>query len=125
MEIYVVDKQGFEVSAKTITLSNNSVVSVTDVEDKEYAVDEIDVLTPSDYIYIKDIGAMLYQDVKVHLTRFDYRPWRLKRGWYTVDGNPAINGWYLESLPPGQIRSLQQRDLSEIEIITQGADAYD
>jgi len=54
---------------------------------------------------------------KVKLGRFSQERWVVQFGWYSVNGNRPICGWYLHDIDDVQlVKHLQLPDLSDIFI---------
>lgn len=110
---YSNDKQ---IDPKSISLEQGMVTKIIDSEDEEYEGADSMVLTPRDFIYVKDLDIPLSVGDEIYLDNQSHQVWKVCHGWYEVDGNPAICGWYLESVPAGRVRSLYLKDLNNLTI---------
>lgn len=67
-------------------------------------------------LQIPNTDKILKPGYQVRLGRFNDTLWTVGFGWYAVNGNRPICGWYLSS-PSGVVKSLQSTDLSDIYVI--------
>lgn len=102
----------------TLTLNQGEVITITDTEDVTHTGDNLVVHTPRDFVYVKDLDIPLSVGDEIYLDNQSHDAWKVCHGWYAVDGNPAICGWYLESIPAGRVRSLYLKDLQQLTIKT-------
>lgn len=107
-----------QVDPVTLDLEQGEVVKITDTEDIEHTGADLVVLTPRDFVYVKDLDLPLSVGDEIYLDNQSHDVWKVRHGWYSVDGNPAICGWYLESVPAGRVRSLYLKDLQYLTIKT-------
>jgi len=113
--LYVTDaSDGRTIDPKTITFNNGKIQEVIDNNDVLYPGTVVEVRTERDFIYVPDLGITLCEGDKIYLDNQSTQKWTLRNGWYEVDGNPAICGWYLESCPPGRVRSFYLKDLDSL-----------
>lgn len=105
-----------QIDPSEIELEQGEVISVTDTEGEQHTGNELKVLTPRDFLYVKDLDLPLSVGDVIYLDNQSHQEWKVRHGWYAVDGNPAICGWYLESIPAGRVRSLYQKDLRYLTI---------
>lgn len=109
------DKQ---IDPKRITLNQGVVTQILSVNGEEHTGRELSVRTPRDFIYVKDLDIPLNVGDKIYLDNQSHQVWEVCYGWYSVDGNPSICGWYLTSIPAGRIRSLYLKDLGHLTMRT-------
>lgn len=107
-----------QIDPSDIVLEQGIVKSIIDTNDVVYKGKDIVVLTPRDFIYVKDLDLPLSLGDEIYLDNQSHQIWEVCYGWYEVDGNPAICGWYLKSIPAGRIRSLYLKDLQNLTIRT-------
>ena len=65
-----------------------------------------------------DLDQSLTVGDEIYLDNQSLQKWTVRRGWYSVDDNPAIYGWYLESIPVGTVRSLFLKDFNSLTFVT-------
>lgn len=117
--LYVFDTdEGIQIDPASITLHQGEITSVTDTSGVERAGTVIEVKMPNDFIYVPDLDLNITVGDEIYLDRDSHERWTVRQGWYEVDGNPAIYGWYLESIPVGRVRSLYQKDLNSLTAAT-------
>lgn len=107
-----------QIDPVSLTLDQGEVVDIVDTEEIHHTGDNLVVLTPRDFIYVKDLDIPLSVGDVIYLDNQSHQEWKVRHGWYEVDGNPAICGWYLESVPAGRVRSLYQKDLQYLTVKT-------
>lgn len=73
--------------------------------------------SPEDQMIIPGFDYPLVIGDVVRLAHSDKRPWRVRKGWYSSEGTPAVWGWYLESIPVGECRPFRQKDRMEVLLI--------
>lgn len=111
--IYVKDLDtGVQIDAVQLEVSQGEVLSALDTLDETHT--NVAVLTPRDFVYIPDLDINLTVGDEIYLDNQSTQKWTVRQGWYEVDGNPAIYGWYLESVPVGRIRSLYLKDVNNL-----------
>lgn len=101
-----------------LAVDQGKVITITDTDDVEHTGGNLVVLTPRDFVYVKDLDLPLSVGDEIYLDNQSHDVWKVCHGWYAVDGNPAICGWYLESVPAGRVRSLYLKDLQHLTIKT-------
>lgn len=116
--IYVVGPDGRQVDPSSISILQGVVVSVTDTNEVTYSGSEVSVLTDRDFLWVPDLELPLCEGDEIYLDNQSTQKWVICRGWYEVDGNPAIYGWFLQSVPIGRVRSLYLKDLNSLTIAT-------
>lgn len=104
------------IDAETILMSQGAVSIVRDGEGNAYS--NVSVKTDRDFIPVPDLGISLTAGDEIYLDNQSHQKWTVRIGWYAVDGNPAIYGWYLESIPVGRVRSLYLKDLNSLTMVT-------
>lgn len=117
--IYVVDTyEGRQIDPSVISVSEGVVTAVTDTQGDTYLGERVAIITPRDFVYVADLDIQLTVGDEIYLDNQSRQKWTVRQGWYSVDGNPAIYGWYLESIPVGQVRSLYLKDLDHLTVAT-------
>lgn len=107
-----------QIDLSSLTIENTIVVRATDSEDNQYSGNDIQIITDRDFLYVPDLGQSLTVGDEIYLDNQTLQKWIVRRGWYSVDDNPAIYGWYLESIPAGKIRSLFLKDFNSLTFVT-------
>lgn len=105
------------IDADSVVVIDGEVASVQDTMGRMYSGRSVEVRTDRDFIPVTDLGVSLSLGDVIYLDRSSLEKWIVRQGWYQVDGNPAIYGWYLESSPPGKIRSLYLKDLDSLTMV--------
>lgn len=114
----VLDESGTQLDVNAVVIDNTVVTQVTDTEGNEYPGNSVTLLTNRDFLYVPDLDQSLNVGDEIYLDNQSIQRWRICKGWYSVDDNPAINGWYLESIPAGKIRSLFLKDFNSLTFVT-------
>ena len=118
-QLFVIDKlEDRQIEPMTIDLHQGIVTQVTDAYENEYEGDNVQILTPRDFIHVPDLDLPLCIGDEIYLDNQSRQRWTVRYGWYEVDGNPAICGWYLESIPAGRVRSLYLKDLDNLTFVS-------
>lgn len=107
-----------QIDPVTLDIEQGEVVKIVDTDGVEHTGTNLVVLTPRDFVYVKDLDIPLSVGDEIYLDNQSHDAWKVCHGWYAVDGNPAICGWYLESIPAGRVRSLYLKDLQRLTIKT-------
>lgn len=117
--IYVISRlDSRQIDPHVMTVNQGVVDTVVDVNEENYPGSTVELLTDRDFIHVPDLSQALCVGDEIYLDNLSREKWTVRRGWYEVDGNPAINGWYLESIPVGRIRSLYLKDLNSLTFVT-------
>ena len=117
--IYVVQKStDRQLDITDITVHNTVISSVVDSKQTTYLGDDLKVITPRDFLYVPDLDQNLTVGDEIYLDNQSIQKWVVRMGWYSVDDNPAIYGWYLESIPAGKVRSLFLKDFDSLTFVT-------
>ena len=117
--LYGIDNTtGTQLNLSTVTISNTVVSEVTDAEDNTYAGDSVTIITDRDFLYVPDLDQSLTVGDQIYLDNQSRQRWEVKKGWYSVDDNPAIYGYYLSSIPAGKTRSLFLKDFNSLTFVT-------
>lgn len=117
--LFIIDNQTErQIDPISASITQGVVTSVTDALGDTYEGSQISVLTPRDYITVTDLHQPLCVGDEIYLNNQSRQRWTVRHGWYEVDGNPAICGWYLESIPVGRVRSLYLKDLDSLTMAT-------
>lgn len=117
--IFVIENEtGRQLDAAAITLDRGVIDKVVDENGGVYEDGNVALLTTRDFIHVKDLDLPLCVGDEIYLDNQSQQRWVVRYGWYEVDGNPAICGWYLESVPIGRIRSLYLKDLHHLTMVT-------
>lgn len=114
----VVDDTKTQIDVTAITIDNTVVTQVTDGEETVYPGSAVTLITDRDFLYVPDLDQSLSVGDEIYLDNQSIQRWRVCKGWYSVDDNPPINGWYLESIPAGKIRSLFLKDFNSLTFVT-------
>jgi len=124
--LFAIDSMGQELAVKAAYVRGGQVVGIQ-TEDNRVIESGFAIYTGRDFLKLEGVSTVIWEGSVIRLNKFDDSPWRVCKGWYAVNGNPEIWGWYLESIPAGQIRSIQLRDLATIEVISEccGRDGID
>jgi len=69
------------------------------------------------FLDIPDLDIRLWAGSIVQLGRFNSDRWVVRCGWYAVNGNREVYGWYLVRHGDGMIKPLQRTDLDDIYMI--------
>lgn len=117
--LYCVDENtGMQINATSVTISNTVVQEVLDSEGTTYSGNSLSILTDRDFLYVPDLDQSLTAGDQIYLDNQSRQRWEVKKGWYRVDDNPAIYGYYLESIPAGKTRSLFLKDFNSLTFVT-------
>lgn len=117
--LYCVDNDtGTQLDISSIDLQDTLVTSVTDSEGSIYSGEGVSIITDRDFLYVPDLDQSLTVGDEIYLDNQTIQRWRVCKGWYSVDDNPPIHGWYLESIPAGKIRSLFLKDFNSLTFVT-------
>lgn len=117
--LYGVDETtGMQVDLATITLQNTVVTEATDSDGNSYIGDQLMLITDRDFLYVPDLDQSLSVGDQIYLDNQTTQKWVVRKGWYRVDDNPAIYGYYLESIPAGKVRSLFLKDFNSLTFVT-------
>ena len=117
--IYAVQKStDRQIDLTELTIRDTVVVSAVDADDNTYMGTDISIVTPRDFLYVPDLDQNLTVGDEIYLDNQSLQKWVVRLGWYSVDDNPAIYGWYLESIPAGKTRSLFLKDFNSLTFVT-------
>ena len=117
--VYCADKDtGKQLDAVSLTVDKGKVTEVTTADGSQYDGTDIRIFTEKDFLYVPDLDQCLCDGDQIYLDNQTIQRWRVRRGWYSVDDNPPIWGWYLESIPAGKIRSLFLKDFNSLTLVT-------
>lgn len=114
----VLDDTKNQIDINAIVVDNTVVTQVNDTEGNEYPGNAVTLITDRDFLYVPDLDQSLTVGDEIYLDNQSIQRWRVCKGWYSVDDNPAINGWYLESIPAGKVRSLFLKDFNSLTFVT-------
>ena len=109
------DKQ---IDLTELTIRDTVVVVAKDSDETTYYGNDIRIVTPRDFLYVPDLDQSLTVGDEIYLDNQSLQKWTVRLGWYSVDDNPAIYGWYLESVPAGKVRSLFLKDFNSLTFVT-------
>lgn len=114
----VLDDTKTQIDVNAIVVDNTVVTQVNDTEGNQYPGTTVTLITDRDFLYVPDLDQSLTVGDEIYLDNQTIQRWRVCKGWYSVDDNPPINGWYLESIPAGKIRSLFLKDFNSLTFVT-------
>lgn len=107
-----------QINVNAIVVDNTVVTQVNDSEGNSYPGTSVTLITDRDFLYVPDLDQSLTVGDEIYLDNQTHQRWRVCKGWYSVDDNPAIYGWYLESIPSGKVRSLFLKDFNSLTFVT-------
>lgn len=117
--LYGVDENtGAQIDVTNIAVLNTVVAQVSDVDGNIYPGDQVTLITDRDFLYVPDLDQSLSVGDQIYLDNQSHQRWEVKKGWYSVDDNPAIYGYYLSSIPAGKTRSLFLKDFNSLTFVT-------
>lgn len=117
--LYGVDENtGAQIDVTSISVLNTTVTQVSDAEGSTYLGDQVTLMTDRDFLYVPDLDQSLSVGDQIYLDNQSHQRWEVKKGWYSVDDNPAIYGYYLSSIPAGKTRSLFLKDFNSLTFVT-------
>ena len=114
----VLDDTKTQIDINAVVVDNTVVTGVTDAKGNQYSGTAVTLITDRDFLYVPDLDQSLTVGDGIYLDNQSIQRWRVCKGWYSVDDNPPINGWYLESIPAGKIRSLFLKDFNSLTFVT-------
>lgn len=117
--VYIIDEDtSRQIDPHQISVEQGVVTEVKDTSNNSYPGDKVTLLTPRDFIHVADLNQPLYVGDEIYLDNQSRQKWVVHYGWYEVDGNLPICGWYLQSIPTGRVRSLYLKDLDNLTLVT-------
>lgn len=117
--LYGVDENtGVQIDVTSISVQDTVVAKVSDAEGNIYQGDRVTLMTDRDFLYVPDLNQSLSVGDQIYLDNQSHQRWEVKKGWYSVDDNPAIYGYYLSSIPAGKTRSLFLKDFNSLTFVT-------
>lgn len=117
--LYCADKDtGRQLDAVSLAVNKGTVTEVTTADGSQYDGTDVRIFTEKDFLYVPDLDQCLSVGDQIYLDNQTTQRWVVRRGWYSVDENPPIWGWYLESIPAGKIRSLFLKDFNSLTMVT-------
>lgn len=117
--LYGVDENtGTQLDVTDVAILNTVVSQVSDANGTVYPGNQVTLLTDRDFLYVPDLDQSLTVGDQIYLDNQTTQRWVVRRGWYSVDDNPAIHGWFLESIPAGKTRSLFLKDFNSLTFVT-------
>lgn len=117
--LYGVDENtGAQIDVTSISVLNTVVAQISDADGNIYPGDQVTLITDRDFLYVPDLDQSLSVGDQIYLDNQSHQRWEVKRGWYSVDDNPAIYGYYLSSIPAGKTRSLFLKDFNSLTFVT-------
>lgn len=114
----VLDDTGTQINLSDIILDNTVVTQVSDDTGNTYDGDSVTLITDRDFLYVPDLDQSLSVGDQIYLDNQTTQRWEVCKGWYSVDDNPAIYGYYLSSIPAGKVRSLFLKDFNSLTFVT-------
>lgn len=112
------DNTGSQIDVTDIAILNTVVAQVSDADGNVYPGDQVTLITDRDFLYVPDLDQSLSVGDQIYLDNQSHQRWEVKKGWYSVDDNPAIYGYYLSSIPAGKARSLFLKDFNSLTFVT-------
>lgn len=112
------DNTGSQIDVTDIVILNTVVAQVSDADGNVYPGDQVTLITDRDFLYVPDLDQSLSVGDQIYLDNQSHQRWEVKKGWYSVDDNPAIYGYYLSSIPAGKTRSLFLKDFNSLTFVT-------
>lgn len=112
------DNTGAQIDVTNIAILNTVVAQVSDADGNVYPGDQVTLITDRDFLYVPDLDQSLSVGDQIYLDNQSHQRWEVKKGWYSVDDNPAIYGYYLSSIPAGKTRSLFLKDFNSLTFVT-------
>lgn len=112
------DNTGAQIDVTDIALLNTVVAQISDADGNVYPGDQVTLITDRDFLYVPDLDQSLSVGDQIYLDNQSHQRWEVKKGWYSVDDNPAIYGYYLSSIPAGKTRSLFLKDFNSLTFVT-------
>lgn len=112
------DNTGSQIDVTDIAILNTVVAQVSDADGNVYPGDQVTLITDRDFLYVPDLDQSLSVGDQIYLDNQSHQRWEVKKGWYSVDDNPAIYGYYLSSIPAGKTRSLFLKDFNSLTFVT-------
>ena len=112
------DNTGAQIDVTDIAILNTVVAQVSDADGNVYPGDQVTLITDRDFLYVPDLDQSLSVGDQIYLDNQSHQRWEVKKGWYSVDDNPAIYGDYLSSIPAGKTRSLFLKDFNSLTFVT-------
>lgn len=117
--LYGVDENtGNQIDVTDIAVLNTVVAQVSDADGNTYPGNQVTLITDRDFLYVPDLDQSLSVGDQIYLDNQSHQRWEVKKGWYSVDDNPAIYGYYLSSIPAGKTRSLFLKDFNSLTFVT-------
>ena len=112
------DNTGAQIDVTDIAILNTVVAQVSDADGNVYPGDQVTLITDRDILFEPDLDQSLSVGDQIYLDNQSHQRWEVKKGWYSVDDNPAIYGYYLSSIPAGKTRSLFLKDFNSLTFVT-------
>jgi hypothetical protein len=112
------DNTDAQIDVTDIAILNTVVAQVSDADGNVYPGDQVTLITDRDFLYVPDLDQSLSVGDQIYLDNQSHQRWEVKKGWYSVDDNPAIYGYYLSSIPAGKTRSLFLKDFNSLTFVT-------
>lgn len=117
--LYGVDENtGNQIDVTDIAVLNTVVAQVSDADGNTYPGNQVTLITDRDFLYVPDLDQSLSVGDQIYLDNQSHQRWEVRKGWYSVDDNPAIYGYYLSSIPAGKTRSLFLKDFNSLTFVT-------
>lgn len=117
--LYGVDENtGTQIDVTNIAVLNTVVAQVSDADGNTYPGNQVTLITDRDFLYVPDLDQSLSVGDQIYLDNQSHQRWEVRKGWYSVDDNPAIYGYYLSSIPAGKTRSLFLKDFNSLTFVT-------
>lgn len=105
------DNTSTQLDIVELKMEGTVVSEVVDAAGDTHSGASVTIITDRDFLYVPDLDQSLSVGDQIYLDNQSRQRWEVKKGWYSVDDNPAIYGYYLASIPAGKTRSLFLRTL--------------
>lgn len=112
------DNTSTQLDIVELKMEGTIVSEVVDATGDTHSGASVTIITDRDFLYVPDLDQSLSVGDQIYLDNQSRQRWEVKKGWYSVDDNPAIYGYYLASIPAGKTRSLFLKDFNSLTFVT-------
>lgn len=112
------DNTSTQLDIVELKMEGTVVSEVVDAAGDTHSGASVTIITDRDFLYVPDLDQSLSVGDQIYLDNQSRQRWEVKKGWYSVDDNPAIYGYYLSSIPAGKTRSLFLKDFNSLTFVT-------